>query len=147
MSEKHRAVLCSFSVLLAYGVAVMCGAWAPAAKLLHRWSLGVLVAFLLVFAIFMFLALRRGLAKSVWAIPISAALAYPAATLAYIVYFTAFQPQRILNSLARSSFADDAMVLVFVGPTGSFAWLFGAVAGAVFLLLARNLQTAGTAAK
>ena len=141
VSEKRRAILCLLSVLLAYGLAAVSGAWVPAAKLLHQSSLGVLVAFLLVFMISMFLTLRRGLVKSVSAIPISAALAYPAATLAYTGYFMAFEPQRILNSLARSPLTDVIMALLFVGPTGSFAWLFGGMAGAAFFLLALRLGT------
>jgi peptidoglycan/LPS O-acetylase OafA/YrhL len=129
------------SVILAYGGVAISGAWEPTAKLFHRWSLGVLVAFLLIFLALMFLTLRGRLAKSLWAIPISAALGYPAATLAYIVYFSAFEPQRTLNSLTHSQLLDVIVVLLFLGPTSSFAWLFGAVAGAVFFLLGRTLQT------
>src|SRR4051794_26737153 len=88
VNQTRRAMLCLLSVLLASAGVFISGAWEPAAKLLHRWSQGVLVAFLLIFAVLMFLALRGRLTRSIWVIPVSAALAYPAATLAYIVYFS-----------------------------------------------------------
>jgi hypothetical protein len=45
----------------------------------------------------MFLTLRGRFANSIWAILISAALGYPAAILAYIIYFSAFEPHRLLG--------------------------------------------------
>jgi hypothetical protein len=113
------------------------GAWEPAEKLLHRWAQGVLLCFLLIFPVLMILTLRVRRFRSIWAIPICAALGYPAATLAYILYFSAFEPQRIVNSLGQSGFANATLMLLLVIPTGSFAWLFGAVAGLAFFLLSR----------
>jgi hypothetical protein len=89
----------------------------------------------------MFLTLRGKLAKSLWAIPVSAALGYPAATIAYLVYFLVFEPQRTLNTLTHGQLLDVVVMLLILGPTISFAWLFGAVAGATFFLLGRTLQT------
>jgi hypothetical protein len=108
--------------------------------LLHRWSLGVLAVFLLIFVLSMFLTLTGRLAKSLWAVPISAALGFPAATFAYIAYFSAFEPQRTLNSLAHSQLLDVIVVLLLLFPTSSFAWLFGAIAGTIFFLLGHTLQ-------
>jgi peptidoglycan/LPS O-acetylase OafA/YrhL len=141
VSEKHRSIVCMLSVILAYGGVAVSGAWEPATKLLHRWSLGVLVAFLLIFLALMFLTLRGKLAKSLWAIPVSAALGYPAATIAYLVYFLVFEPQRTLNTLTHGQLLDVVVMLLILGPTISFAWLFGAVEGAAFFLLGRTLQT------
>lgn len=138
----RRAILCVLSAILAYGAIAISGGWEPAEKLLHRWSLGVLITFLLIFTLSMFLMLRGRLAKSLWAIPICTLLGYPAATLAYVFYFSAFEPQRTLNSLIQGRLVDTIVVLLFLGPTISFAWLFGAVAGGVYLLLARLLQNA-----
>jgi hypothetical protein len=135
-------MLRSLSVVIAYAGLTISGAWEPAAKLLHRWSHGVLIAFLLIFAVSMFLTLRGRLVNSFWMIPISAALGYPAATLAYVVYFAAFDPQRLLNSLGYGQTSDVLILLLFLGPTVSFAWLFGAIAGVVFFLLERAARTA-----
>jgi hypothetical protein len=101
VSETHRGILCSVGVLIAFGVVAISGAWEPAGRLLHRWSYGVLVAFLMIFAASMFLTLRGRLANSLWMIPVSAALAYPAAMLAYVIYFGAFEPQRLVNSIGH----------------------------------------------
>lgn len=133
-------MLCLLSVLLASTAVFTSGAWEPAARMLHQWSVGVLMIFLLIFAVSMFLALRGRLARSPWTIPVSAVLACPAATLAYLVYFSMFEPQRIMKSLAHSGVFDAIVILVFLVPSSSFAWLFGAVAGAAFYFLGRALQ-------
>jgi hypothetical protein len=88
---------------------------------------------------------RGGLERSFWAIPISAALCYPAAALAYIVYFSSFEPQRFVNAVnqVQSSTNTSAIVrlfdiillIFFIGPTISLAWLFGILAGIAFLLI------------
>ena len=143
MSEANRAILCVLSALVAYGAVAFSGAWEPAARLLHRWTQGLLLLFVLIFVLSMFLTLRGRIARSFWVVPISAALGYPAATLAYIIYFATFETQRLLNSLSQSNLFGAIVVLLFVGPTASFAWFFGAIAGAVFFLLGRRLQAAG----
>ena len=76
-----------------------------------------------------------------WMIPVSAALAYPAAMLAYVIYFGAFEPQRLANSIGHSQTAS-VLIVLFLGATASFAWLFGAIAGAVFFLMERTWQAA-----
>jgi hypothetical protein len=128
------------SVLIAFGVVAISSAWEPAGRLLHRWSYGVLVAFLLIFAASMFLSLRGRLANSPWMIPVSAALGYPAAMLAYVIYFGAFEPQRLANSIGRGQTAGVLLALFLLGTTASFAWLFGAIAGVVFFLMERTWQ-------
>ena len=116
------------------------GAWEPAEKLLHRWAQGALISFLAIFLVLMILTLRVRRVRSVWAVPICAALGYPAATLAYILYFSIFEPQRIVNSVGQSGLANAALMLLLVIPTGSFVWLFGAVAGFSFFVLSRLLE-------
>jgi hypothetical protein len=137
----HRAILCLVSVLIAFGVVAISSAWEPAGRLLHRWSYGVLIAFLLIFAVSMFLTLRGRVANSPWMIPVSAALAYPAAMLAYVIYFGAFEPQRLANSIGGGQTAGVLLALL-LGTTASFAWLFGAIAGGVFLLMERTWRAA-----
>jgi hypothetical protein len=119
---------------------VVTGAWEPAEKLLHRWAQGVLISFLPIFLVLMILTLRVKRFRSVWAIPICAAIGYPAAALAYILYFSAFEPQRIINSFGQSGLANTAFMLLLVIPTGSFVWLFGAAAGLAFFLLSHLLN-------
>jgi hypothetical protein len=109
-------------------------------KLLHRWANGVLISFLLIFLALMIVTLRVKLSRPIWVVPICAALGYPAASLAYIIYFSAFEPQRIINSFGQSGPATAIFMLLLAIPTGSFAWLFGAIAGVAFLLLSRLLE-------
>jgi hypothetical protein len=119
---------------------VITGAWEPAEKLLHRWAQGTLISFLLIFLVLMILTLRVRRFRSIWAVPVCAALGYPAAALAYIVYFSAFEPQRIINSVGRSELANVALMLLLVIPTSSLGWLFGAAAGLAFFLLSYLLE-------
>jgi hypothetical protein len=139
VSETHRGILCLVSVLIAFGVVAISGAWEPAGRLLHRWSYGVLVAFLLIFAVSMFLTLRGRLANSPWMIAVSAALAYPASVLAYLIYFGIFEPQRLANSIGHGR-TSSVLLALFLGATASFAWFFGAIAGAVFFVMERTWQ-------
>jgi hypothetical protein len=136
----RRVILLFVSELLACCIVAATGAWQPIAKLLHRWSQGVLIVFLLIFAALMFLALRRKLVESPWMIPICAVLGYLAATLAYVVYFAIFEPQRFLNNLGHSYASDEISVLVFLLPIYSFSWLFGAIVGITFFALNRMLR-------
>jgi hypothetical protein len=88
----------------------------------------------------MIVTLRVKLSRPIWAIAICAALGYPAASLAYIIYFSAFEPQRIVNNFGQSEPATAIFMLLLVMPTGSFSWLFGAIAGLAFFLLSRLLE-------
>jgi hypothetical protein len=146
MPVSHRFIVCSLSIVAAYGAAALIGVGHPAAKLLHEWYPGVLGLFLIFLAILMSVVLRGGLEKSFWAIPLSSALCYPAATLAYIAYFSSFEPQRFANVItqvqpstgtALGHFFDIVLLIVLFGPTVSLAWLFGLLAGVAFLLIAR----------
>jgi len=99
MHTKHRIMLCLLSTIIAFAGVALTGAGNPAAKLLHQWYYGVLAIFLAVFTALMVLVLRGNRERSLWAIPLSAALSYPAATFAYMAYFVSFEPQRLLNTL------------------------------------------------
>src|ERR1700675_4037333 len=101
LSEKRRAILCLLSIFLTSVLFALSDAYEPAAKQFHRWSQGLFVTFILILLIAMFATLRGRLANTSWVIMISAALSSPAATLAYLVYFAAFEPQLLLNSLGR----------------------------------------------
>ena len=141
----RRFTFCLLSSLVACGGATLIGAGHPSAKLLHEWYAGVLTLFLIFFVLLMSAALRDGLERSFWAIPVSAALCYPAAALAYIVYFSSFEPQRFVNTVNQVQSSTDASVRLFdiilliflIGPTISLAWLFGILAGVAFLLIGR----------
>jgi cobalamin synthase len=143
----HRFILCLLSSIVACGGATLIGAGHPAEKLLHEWYTGVLALFLIFFVILMSAALRGGLERSFWAIPISATLCYPAAAFAYIVYFSSFEPQRFANAVNQVQSSTDTSAVVrlfdiillifFIGPTISLAWLFGVLAGIAFLLIGR----------
>lgn len=145
MRFSHRMMFCLLSNLVAVGVAALLGAGLPAAKLLHQWYPGVLVSFVAILTVLMSVALRRGRKTSLWTIPTSAALSYPAAALAYVSYFGLFEPERFANTFGRFGYAtspfvstktlDLVVVILFVMPTISFAWLFGIISGAAFHLL------------
>jgi CDP-diglyceride synthetase len=140
LNEKRRVLLCLLSTLIACGGMVLSGLWEPAEKLLHRWANGVLICFLLIFLASMIVTLRVKLSRPIWVVPICAALGYPAASLAYIIYFSTFEPQRIVNSFGQGEPMTAIFMLLLVMPTGSFAWLFGAIAGLAFFLLSRLLE-------
>lgn len=143
----HRFTLCLLSSLVAFVGATLIGAGHPAEKLLHEWYAGVLTLFLIFFVILMSAALRGSLERSFWAIPISAALCYPAAAFAYIVYFSSLEPQRFVNAVNQLQWStgtsavvrlfDIIILIFFIGPTVSLAWLFGVLVGGVFLLIRR----------
>lgn len=147
MRFSHRIMLCLLSNLVAVAVAALFGAGRPAAKLLHEWYAGVLVSFVIILSILMSITLRRRNETSLWTIPISAALSYPAAALAYVSYFALFEPERFANTFSQLESAmgpfvstqtlDLVVVILFVMPTILFAWLFGIISGAAFYLFAR----------
>jgi hypothetical protein len=136
-NEKHRPMLCLLSVFFACVVTGISGAYGPAAKLLHQWYVGVAAIFVLIFAALMVFALRGRLNNSYWIVPASAALSYPAASAAYVIYFSIFEPQRLLNGISRIDVLEAIAVVFLIVPTVSFAWLFGVSAGAAFILLQR----------
>lgn len=137
MTAKHRMVLCVLSTILATGGFAASGGWRPAAKLLHEWFGSVLLIFLFLFVALMFITIRGKLTQSMWAIVISALLTYPAATLSYVFYFALFEPKRFMNALTHIPALDVVFGLLLVAPTISFAWLFGAFAGILFVALGR----------
>jgi hypothetical protein len=49
----------------------------------------------------------------------------------------------MLNSVIHGRLLD-IIVILFLGPTISFAWLFGAIAGIAFFFLRRALKIAST---
>lgn len=118
MRLSHRIMFCLLSNLVAVAVAALFGAGLPAAKLLHEWYPGVLVSFLAILTVLMSVTLRRGRETSLWTIPTSAALSYPAAALAYISYFALFEPERwgndklILSACGRPCHPDDASMKI-----------------------------------
>jgi hypothetical protein len=142
MHKKYRPILCLFAVILAYGISALIGAGHPAEKLLHRWYGGILAIFLVSSWALMLITLRGPLEKSLWSIPVSAALSYPAAVFAYVAYFMSFEPQRFLSTLnhiqpeagtfAGKRLFDILLLVLVVGPTVSLTWLFGAIAGVAF---------------
>jgi hypothetical protein len=147
MAISRRFIISILSILVAHGAMALIDAGHSAAKLLHEWYVGVLALFLISLVILMTAVLRGHLEKSLWAIPVSALLCYPAAAFAYVTYFSLFEPQRFFNSMTQvesstGTFAfvhllDMILLIVFWGPTVSLAWLFGILAGAAFLLIAR----------
>ena len=141
MSIKSRFIACCLSVLLAFGIVAISGAVQPAAKALHNSYAGVLTIFILLFLLSMFLIMRGRLLDSRWSILITAALAYPSASFAYLAYFATFENERFINTLKHTKFVDSIPMLFVIGPTISFVWLFGALAGFTFLVLRRVLRT------
>lgn len=140
VSRQHRAILCLLSILLACASMAGLGGSKPAQTVFHQWYEGLLVTFLVFFMVSMFLTLKGKLAKSVWPIPISAALSYPTASLAYVAYFAICEPRRMLSSLQHVEMFDFIGVALFWIPTASGVWLFGAIAGFAFFLGTRIKQ-------
>ncbi|WFU66677.1 hypothetical protein [Bradyrhizobium brasilense] len=89
------------------------------------------------------LVILRGKLVSWRAIPICIALGYVAAVLSFIVNDTASFWPRILNALHHDSMGfllNFSFIATVLWPLISFSWLFGAVAGIIFLLLDKALQ-------
>lgn len=147
MRFSHRIMFCLLSNLVAVAVAALFGAGLPAPKLLHQWYPGVLVSFVAILTVLMSVTFRRGRETSLWTVPTSAALSYPAAALAYVSYFSLFEPERFANTFGRLESAtgpfvstkalDLVVVILFVMPTISFSWLFGITSGAAFCLFSQ----------
>jgi hypothetical protein len=147
---KLRVMLCLLSVVIAFGGSALIGMGHPAEKLLHERYSGVLTLFLIVFTALMVTALRGSLAGSLCIIPLSAAITYPAATFAYFAYFVSFEPQRLLHTLnqirsmenmpSNGHILDVLILLLFVGPTVTLTWLFGAMAGVILFSIERLIQ-------
>jgi hypothetical protein len=109
MPTKDRVMLCLVSAIIVFSGLALTGASHPAAKLLHEWLCGVVLIFLGAFTALMAIVLRGRLENSLWAIPASAALSYPAATFAYVTYFLLFEPQRFLNTVGQIRSMEKAV--------------------------------------
>jgi hypothetical protein len=140
MSSKHRLAICFLSVLLALVGVVASGTWQHGAKLLHVWYAGVLAFFLFFFSILLFLMTRGRLVRSIWLVPVGAALSYPAFALAYVAYFAMFEYERTLNALRHFDLADIIVMSFLLLPTISVTWLFGGLAGLIVVIFERLLE-------
>jgi hypothetical protein len=138
MTKNHRLLLCILSSLLAFGGFTVCGLSQPAARMLHKWYNGTIWIFMFFFISLMFMALRARLLRSAWVIPLCVLLSFPSASLAYLAYFGLFEPSR-LNALTQVGFFQFTFMLLILSPAISLVWLFGGLAGSLFLIMSRIL--------
>jgi hypothetical protein len=143
MAITRRLTLCVLSSLLAAGTIAGLGGWQHLEKILHRWFHGLVLVFLLVFTLLIFFTMRGRFARPFWVVPVAALLAYPAATISHLAYFAVMEPERTVNTLTKLSTWDVIAIELFIVPTVSGAWLFGAVAGTIFLAIDRGMSAAG----
>jgi hypothetical protein len=139
MTKKHRLLLCILSSLLAFGGFTVCGLSQPAARMLHKWYNGTIWIFMFFFISLMFMALRARLLRSAWVIPLCVLLSFPSASLAYLAYFGLFEPSRLLNALTQVGLFQFTFMLLILSPAISLVWLFGGLAGSLFLIMSRIL--------
>jgi hypothetical protein len=143
ISVKHRTLLYFLSAILALGGVAILGSWQPGARLFHRWYPGVTMSFFAFFTILFLVSVRGRLVRSPWVILVAAALSYPAAVCAYFFYFAMFERRlfvKLLTVLEKAGFVEFAEWSLFL-PIVSAAWLFGALTGSIYLVLARCLQS------
>jgi hypothetical protein len=136
---RHVAV-CAAAVVLSCGLLALFGVHKPALTLLHRWFLPVALIAALILAALMAVALRGWAGRSLLAVPAAALMSYAAAPLAFHLYFALAQSGRWAGSIAESGAWKTFVLTVMVWPTFTFVWAFGALAGALYLVLAVLLE-------
>ena len=142
MHTTTRISLCLVAIVLALATVAMTGGWKSGARSLQDFYFGVLVTFLFLYTLTMFAITSTRFATSYWLIPVAAFLAFPVTTLAYYGYLATFQREALLSAVQRiEPLGLVAMTFVAI-PTLSLAWLFGALAGTVFVVLSRRMQIA-----
>lgn len=143
LDPRMHLPLCIAATALACGVLMLLGAHRPAAAYLHRWFPAMFAIFLVLFAGAMSLTLRGWIGRTPWAVLVGALLGFPVAALAFHLYFAAFEYSRWRTSGAMTPLPAILYMTLLLGPTVSLAWLFGAVAAALLLLLRRVARVAG----
>jgi len=143
LDPRMHVPLCIAATVLACGLLVLLGAHRPAATYLHRWFPSVFAAFLVLFAGAMSLALRGWIGRTPWAVLVGALLGFPVAALAFHLCFAVLEFARWRASGAITPLPAILYMTLLLGPTVSLAWLFGAVAAALFLVLRRLARAVG----
>ena len=139
MHTTTRISLCFVAIVLALATIAMTGGWKNAARSLQEFYFGVLGIFLILYALTMFVITGTRFARSYWLIPVAAFAAYPVTTLAYYGYLAAFEREALLSALQQIEPLGLVVITFIAIPTTSLAWLFGALAGTVFVVLSRRI--------
>lgn len=139
MRTSTRIYLCLVAIVLAFATIWMTGSWKNGVRSMEGIYLGVVGIFLIFYALTMIAITSTDFARSYWLIPIAAFLAYPVTTLAYFTFLAAFRRESLDRALEQIELLRF-VAMTFIGiPTASMAWLFGALAGTVFIVLSRRL--------
>jgi hypothetical protein len=138
VNARTRLLLCLVSVLLAVATIAMTGGWKNTARSMQGLYFGVLGTFLILYALALLAITSTTFARSLWLIPVAAFVAYPVTTLAYFGYLAVFERDALFRALEHIQ-PLRLVAMTFIGiPTASLAWLFGALAGTVFIVLGRR---------
>lgn len=136
MNEPRRVAYCLLSVALSCGVFwLVGGANLPAKLKLHRWYPDVAVIFLGAFSAMMIIALRGRFVTSAWPALLCVPLGYISAPIAYITYFALFESELLSKTLSRIPLTEFIPIAFLLASLASLSWLFGGLAGALFILL------------
>ena len=139
MRTSKRISLCLVAIVLAFATTWMTGSWKNGVRSMEGIYLGVVGFFLVFYALTMIAITSTDFARSYWLIPVAAFLAYPVTTLSYFTYLLAFRREALDRALEQIE-SIKFVAMTFIGiPTVSQAWLFGALAGTVFIVLSRRL--------
>jgi hypothetical protein len=137
--------LCFGAVVVACGLLALFSAHQPALKLFHRWFPGVAALFALLLFAFLSVLMRGWVGRTLIAIPLGALASYAAAPLAFHFYFALFETAQWRKWLAGTDHWMAAVLTIAVWPSFLLAWLFGAVAAALYLAGALGLEMRGLA--
>jgi hypothetical protein len=141
MRVGRRFLIWTSGIVISIGLLAVTHGSQTAEKLLQKWFFGVVLLFFILFAVLTVFAVRENVVRSLWVVPVGAVLAYPAAVLSYVLYFTVMEPTRFAM---KHFWWPDILFGILIGPTISLAWVFGGLAGLSVFLLSRIFYERGT---
>jgi len=139
MRITTRISLCFVAIVVAFATIWMTGSWKNGVRLMEGIYLGVLGVFLILYVLTMIAITSTDFARSYWLIPVAAFLAYPVTTLAYFTYLATFEREALHRAFDQIEPLKFVAMIFIAIPTASLAWLFGALAGTVFVVLGRRI--------
>lgn len=83
----------------------------------------------------MIFALRGRFVTSAWPVLLGLPLGYIAAPIAYMTDFALFESELLSKTLSRIPLIEFISFVFLLPPLASLSWLFGGLAGALFILL------------
>ena len=140
MRIAARIFVCIVAIAVALATVAMTGSWKTAARSLQDYYFGILVTFLVLYTLAMIAITSTSFAESYWLIPVASFLAFPVTTAAYFGYLAVFQHEALFSAIHRIDFLGLVAMTFIAIPSSSLAWVFGALAGMVFIVLSKQFR-------